>query len=138
MTTVTDLRDWRERQIREWLLLLLRYAISHDAADQNAAFSFADELDSAGVWWRPRSPSFFRRTSQEVCAAIRSGATPTNAILRKHIARIDNPRLKQAFAAAVGFQMASNLQQQSTQHRTRKRAALWRGLTYQGSRVTQL
>ncbi len=106
MTVGTRLGNWRERQVREWLLLLLRYAITREAADQNAVLCLADELDAAGISWRPSGPSFFRRTSREICAAIRADATPSNVILRRHISRIDNPRLKHAFAAAVGFESA--------------------------------
>src|SRR5262245_13272082 len=55
--------DWRAARIREWLLLLLRFAITHDATDELAAFAVADEIDAIGLRWRPSAPSFFRRTS---------------------------------------------------------------------------
>jgi hypothetical protein len=60
-------QDWRAGRIREWLLLLLRFAITCDPKDQAAAFSIADEIDALGHQWRPSAPSFFRRTSGEVC-----------------------------------------------------------------------
>src|SRR5262249_31182545 len=72
--------------IREWLLLLLRFAITCDPKDQAAAFAMADEIDSLGHQWRPSAPSFFRRTSDEVCAAITALDDPKRATtLKKHI-----------------------------------------------------
>jgi len=123
----TGVPDWRDRKIREWLLLLLRYAVTREAAERFAALTLADELDSVGVWWRPSAPSFFRRTSQDICMAIdTAGWAPSAAILHRHIARIDDPRLRRAFAAAVGLNLAA----QSTKIAAKgKRANLWKGLS---------
>jgi hypothetical protein len=91
-------QDWRAGRIREWLLLLLRFAITCDPKDQAAAFAVADELDALGHQWRPSAPSFFRRTSSEVCKMIIALDDPRRiTILKKHIARIDDPRLRRAF-----------------------------------------
>ena len=62
--------DWRGRKRQEWLLLLLRYAVTRELSDRSAAFAMADELDSLGGQWRPAAPRFFLKTSQEVCSAI--------------------------------------------------------------------
>jgi hypothetical protein len=101
-------QDWRAGGIREWLLFLLRFAITRDTKDQTAVFAMADEIDALGQQWRPRAPNFFRRTSGEVCAAITALDDPTRAaILKKHIARIDDPRLRRAFQAAVNLERES-------------------------------
>src|SRR5262245_23313469 len=101
-------QDWRAGRIREWLLLLLRFAITCDAKDQAAVFAMADEIDALGQQWRPSGPSFFHRTSGEVCNAIIAHDDPTRAtILKKHIARIDDPRLRRAFQAAVNLERES-------------------------------
>jgi hypothetical protein len=101
-------QDWRAGRIREWLLLLLRFAITCDPKDQAAAFAVADELDALGHQWRPSAPSFFRRTSSEVCKMIIALDDPRRiTILKKHIARIDDPRLRRAFQAAVGIERKS-------------------------------
>jgi hypothetical protein len=101
-------QDWRAGRVREWLLLVLRFAITHDAKDQAAVFAMADEIDALGQRWRPSAPSFFRRTSGEVCNAITALDDPTRAsILKKHIARIDDPRLRRAFRAAVNLERES-------------------------------
>lgn len=95
-------QDWRAGRIREWLLLLLRFAITWDPKDEAAAFAMADEIDGLGLQWRPSVPSFFRRTSREVCEAITAlDNSKRAAILKAHLARIDDLRLRRAFHAAV-------------------------------------
>jgi hypothetical protein len=101
-------QDWRSGRIREWLLLLLRFAITRNAKDQAAALATADEIDALGHRWRPSAPSFFRRTSDEVGKAIVARDDPRRvAILKKHIARIDDLRLRRAFQAAVELERES-------------------------------
>jgi hypothetical protein len=101
-------QDWRAGRVREWLMLLLRFAITCDLKDQAAVFAMADEIDALGHQWRPSAPSFFRRTSGEVCAAISARDHPKRAaILKKHIARIDDPRLRRTFQAAVDLEQGS-------------------------------
>src|SRR5262249_48972583 len=48
-----DAQDWATIQVREWLLLLLRFAITSDPKDRSAALGLADEMDARGVQWRP-------------------------------------------------------------------------------------
>jgi hypothetical protein len=101
-------QDWRANRIREWLLLILRFAITCDPRDEAAVFAVADEIDALGQQWRPSAPSFFRRTSREVCAAITARDDPKRTpILKKHIARIDDPHLRRAFQAAVDVEQES-------------------------------
>ncbi|HEY7662604.1 MAG TPA: hypothetical protein VH934_05730 [Xanthobacteraceae bacterium] len=119
----TGSQDWRAGRIREWLLLLLRFAITRDAKDEAATLALADEIDALGLQWRPSAPSFFRRTSAEVCRAIAAADDPRRAaVLKKHIARIDDSRLRRAFQAAVGLEQASPPVSES------KRPDLWAGL----------
>jgi hypothetical protein len=101
-------QDWRASRVREWLLLLLRFAITCDPKDQAAVFAMADEIDALGQQWRPSAPSFFRRTSGEVCKAITARDDPKRAaILKSHIALMDDPRLRRAFQAAVNLERES-------------------------------
>ncbi len=121
--------DWRDRKVQEWLLLLLRFAVTRDPGDRAAALAMADELDSLGGRWDRTAPRFFLRTSNEICAAILAvGDGHNNAVLRRHAARIDDPRLKQAFQAAVGLRPRSEPPQQSTKGKGRKNRDLWDGL----------
>jgi hypothetical protein len=119
---------WRERKLRDWLLLLLRFAITRDPLDRSAVMALADELDSLGeLGWRPTAPSFFRRTSAQVIEAILAGGGKgKRATLETHISRIEDPRLRRAFRAAVG--LTPEPPQPETQSRRRKASGLWTGL----------
>jgi hypothetical protein len=116
--------DWRAGRIREWLLLLLRFAITCDPNDKAAALALADEVDGLGQQWHQSAPRFFRRTTEEVCNAI---IAPHNSrrtsVLKRHIARIDDPRLRRAFHAAVDIEQRLPLASAEA-----KRQNLWRGL----------
>ena len=122
--------DWRGRKLQEWLLLLLRYAVTREPSDRSAALAMADELDSLGGQWRPAAPRFFLKTSEEVCSAILTvsdGHIPP--VLRTHLARIDDPRLRRAFQAAIGLQR--RLSHRSGRRARAKRETtrnLWKGL----------
>jgi hypothetical protein len=117
-----DAQDWGARQVREWLLQLLRFAVTSDSRDQSAALALADEIDARGLQWRPSAPTFFRRTTKEVCKAITTVDDPKSAaILKRHLARIDNPALKRAFQGAV------NMDERTTSS-TRRSRDLWFGL----------
>ena len=117
-------QDARAGRIREWLLLLLRFAITWDPKHEAAVFAMADEIDALGLRWRPSAPSFFRRTSGEVCAAITALEDPRRAtILKDHIARIDDPRLRRAFQAAVNLERGT-----PTAPYEEKRRDLWASL----------
>lgn len=107
MSAPFDSHDWEDRKMQEWLLLLLRFAITRAPSDRAAAHSMALALDSPGAPWQPTQPRFFVRTSHEVCDAILAAGDRRDAILLRHIARIDHPRLRRAFRAAVGFQQSS-------------------------------
>ena len=107
MIVDTTSRSWREKKIREWLLLLLRFAVTREREDRAAAQSFAEELDGIGASRRLARPSFFQRTNNEICDAIQTVENPKRAaILRRHIARIPEQRLRRAFSAALGLTKA--------------------------------
>jgi hypothetical protein len=111
---ISGSHDWRDRKLQDWLLVLLRFAVTQDPSDQLAVLALADEIDAVGLGWRPGGPTFFTRTSHEVCEAIVAGSNRhSDATLQKHAARIDDPRLRRAFRAAVGLQPTSELRQQS-------------------------
>src|SRR5215831_8103907 len=118
----SDAQDWGARQVRKWLLLLLLFAVTSDARDQSAALALADEIDARGLQWRPSAPTFFRRTTKEVCQAITTLDDPKSAaILKRHLARIDNPVLRRAFRAAVNIDERTAPSQRNPRH-------LWSGL----------
>lgn len=90
--------DPHEKLVRDWTLSLLRFAVTHEPADQAAALALASELDSRHGHGKL---TFFQRTSATVCHAILVRDREGERTLAQHIRRIDHPRLKRAFAAAV-------------------------------------
>lgn len=100
-----DLPDRRAKQVREWLFLLLRFAITRDPEDELAVLMMANGIDSLGRQWGRAAPSFFRRSSDEICRAIADIDDPKReAILKKHMRRIEHLGLRRAFQAAVHFE----------------------------------
>jgi hypothetical protein len=130
MVAEIGVHDWRDRKLREWQLLLLRFAVTLDQRDRRAVEAIADELDSLGeLRWRPAAPSFFRRTSTRVCDAILAGGDDLTsiAVLRKHIAWIDDVRLMRAFRAALDLRSPVTQKDQNGVRR-RETKNLWTGL----------
>jgi hypothetical protein len=129
-TMVLELRspDSTEPLVREWLLLLLRFAITRQPSDRSAVCAMAEQLDSLGRQGTPSAFHFFRRTSEEVCRAIVVGDGESESLLRRHIARIEDPRLRRAFQAAVGRPTISKQVQRSANHRRRRTRDLWKDL----------
>jgi len=116
-------QDQQAGRLREWLLLILRFAVTRDSNDEAGVFGKADELDSLGLQWRPSAPSFFQRTSAEICHAITAADDPRRAaILKRHLARIDDLRLRRALEAAV------EPEGRSPQASKAKQPSLWTGL----------
>jgi hypothetical protein len=128
MAATCNPRDWRDRKVRDWLLLLLIFAVTLEAKEQSAALAAAHELDGLGVRWRRTTPGFFVRTSNELCQAILAGDHGANPVLRKHIARIDDPRLRRAFRAAVALQEVLEMGRESVRPKRHSVPHLWKGL----------
>lgn len=121
--------DWRDRKVRDWQLLLLRFAVTREASDRSAALAAADELDSLGMRWRPAAPRFFLRTSDEVCEAISAESDKRDgAVLLRHVARISDPRLRRTFLAALGLQQTSEPQPQRRKGKRPTDQCLWKDL----------
>ena len=73
MVGETGSHDWRDRQVREWLLLLLRFAITREQSDRSAVLAMADELDSrAHDGARTRRSSFIRQAGRSATPSSRS------------------------------------------------------------------
>ena len=119
-----DLQDGRAKQVHEWLLSLLRFAITRDPEDELAVLMMANGIDSLGRQWGRAAPTFFRRSSGEVCKAITAASDPERAaILERHVLRIEHLGLRRAFQAAVH----SEAWAQQAPDRTRQ-VGLWAGL----------
>ena len=113
--------------LRAWHLAILRYAVTLDNADRLAVFGIAREID--GLYPRHDGTAdfeFFRRTSTDLCAAIPRRDEHAAALLQQYLARIDDDRLKRAFAAAID---AGQPAVTPISRPARPRSNLWKGLS---------
>ncbi len=124
-------KDELAQKARNWLLAILRFAVTLEQTDREAVLKIAHELD------RPRTDStranfaFFTRTSLDFCDAISDKNNPERtAILRRHIARIEDSRLKRALEAAVdsGADQGGSYRPMRVLPKKRWRGDLWKGL----------
>ena len=118
------------KKIRDWLLALLRYAVTLHDADKSAVLLIAEEIDKLGSRAEYRSAfEFFRGTSTELCSAILDRQNSMrSAILRLHLKRIDDWRLRRAFEAAIEFGDTSQIVSSVNKIRKRGSQKLWEGL----------
>jgi hypothetical protein len=119
--------EWHAKTLRAWHLAILRFAVTLDNADRLAVLAIANEIDRPGPQHDGKPEfNFFRRTSAELCAAIVQPNELNSTILSQYLARIDDDRLKRAFAAA----MEAKLPTVSSARKPIKRANdLWKGLS---------
>jgi hypothetical protein len=98
---------WHARKVEHWLLAIVRFAITHDEADKQPISSIAQEMDGLGYLPGRSSFTYFVRTSGELCRAIADRNDPERtAILRRHLGKIADRRLRQVTAAAFDLEGA--------------------------------
>jgi len=115
--------DQNSRRIRDWLFLLLCFAVTREQTDETAALRAADAIDSLGRQSGHPGPTFFRRTTAEVCEAIAASDGPhRRTILGRHLARIEDPRLRRVMQAACDLEPRPASSPQD------RRQYLWSGL----------
>jgi hypothetical protein len=116
--------EWRSRVLRAWQLALLRFAVTLDNADRLNVMAIAAEIDRGGHHYEEQMNfCFFRKISGDLCTSILGQNDAADANLRQYLERIEDPRLKRAFASAVDIDTAPP--------RIRKPKSnnwLWRGL----------
>ena len=118
-----DTAEWHDRMLRSWQLALLRFAVTLDNADRLHVMAIANEIDRGGG--QPDQPahfSFFRKTSADLCNSLLRRHEAADAVLRRVLTCIEDPRLKRAFAAALELDPAPKTGKASD------RDGLWRGL----------
>ncbi len=95
-------QTWRTRKVREWLLAVLRFALTLEPADRTTVLAIAEEMDRSGS--AAASFAFFIKTSIELCNAIADPNDPQRiTTLSHHLRRIDDQRLRRTFEAAIGL-----------------------------------
>jgi hypothetical protein len=119
------------KTLRAWQLAILRFAVTLDNADRLAVLMIAAEIDGLGPQHDGKPDfAFFRRTSMELCAAILRPNELASTILRQHLARIDEQRLKRIFATAIETDQPKL---PSAGKPAKRDNRLWRGLTSRGT-----
>ncbi len=118
---------WHAKTLRAWQLAILRFVVTLDDADRSAVMTIASEIDRLGRRHDTKSEfCFFRKTSAELCSAFLRPNELTTALLRQYLARIDDDRLKEIFAAVVE---AGQPKAPSVGKPFRREEGLWRGLS---------
>lgn len=93
-----------QRLLCTWQLAVLRFAVTLSDPDRLNVAALAAELDRLGGRRSGEdSLHFFRRTSSHLCAAIDGRQQDAEEILDCFCKQIEEPRLRLAFAAAVGL-----------------------------------
>jgi len=130
MSDLTAQDEWRTKRVEDWLLALLRFAVTLHDADRSAVLAIAEEIDKFGKHAGDRSSfNFFRSTSTELCIAILDKQNSKGrTILRLHLNRIDDSRLRRAFEAAIEFGDASQEIKSAGKISKRGGQDLWKGL----------
>jgi len=127
MSSIASGGEWHAKTLRAWKLALLRFAVTLDNADRLAVLAIAAEMDRLHPVQNGKPAfGFFRRTSAELCAAIRQPNEHSSTLLRQFLTRIDNDRLRRVFAAAIE---ADQPKVASTSKSIRRDTGLWRGLS---------
>jgi len=118
--------------LRAWHLAILRFALTRNNADRLGLLAIANEIDRLG---RPPHQvgagfSFFRRESEELCAATLRQHKESDVILDRHLARINDAHLKRTLAVALEVPPRKP---DLARRRHKPNADLWRGLPSRGS-----
>jgi len=116
-----------DRTVQAWLLSLLRFAVTRDNDDRLAVLAAASEIDKLNAPQGCRDGfRFFHRTSADVCAAISDPRPGSEPVLRRHMERMTDERMRRAFAAALELDQAGAPAARAT--KTRDRTTLWTGV----------
>lgn len=108
--------------IKEWLLSILRFAVTLDEVDRTGVLALATDMDRRGSEF-----TFFARTSVAVCDAIvaRDRAAEAIAVLHVFVRAIDHAALRRAFEAVLEIKPSSTERRMIS---ARSREKLWQGL----------
>jgi hypothetical protein len=111
-------------RIREWLLGILRFAVTLEPCDRTAVMCLAAEMDRLGASTTQSGFSYFTRTSAKLCDCIvAKHEFDKLAELCLYIEKIDDRRLRRAFEGALFAK-----RNKSARFRLPDREYLWKGL----------
>jgi hypothetical protein len=111
-------------RIRDWLLGVLRFAVTLEQCDRVAVMCLAGEMDRRGSNTTQSGFKYFSRTSTKLCDCIVAKHDFEKlAELRLHIEKMDDYRLRRALEGALFVKRSK-----STRSRQPDRDYLWKGL----------
>jgi hypothetical protein len=111
-------------RIREWLLGILRFAVTLERCDRAAVMCLAAEMDRLGASTSQSGFSYFTKTSAKLCDCILAKYDFDKlTVLRLHIEKIDDHRLRRAFEGAL-----FGNHNEPARSRKLDRQYLWKGL----------
>jgi hypothetical protein len=88
--------------IKDWLLAVLRFAVTQAPCDRAAVMVLAVEMDQLGSSTSRSGFSYFSRTTTKLCECIVDRADSEKAAeLRWYINSVEDDRLRRAFRAAI-------------------------------------
>ena len=129
---MTSRQDIHATTLRAWHLALLRFAVTREVSDMQAAWAIAAELDRLGTRDRDSATfGFFRRTTQVLCAALLQPDEKTGTIVRGYLAKMPDDRLKRALQAALGplaQTVVETFKSTESVKSARRNSNLWKGL----------
>jgi hypothetical protein len=112
------------RRIREWLLEILRFAVTLEQCDRAAVMCLAAKMDRLGGGTIQSGFSYFTRTSAKLCdCIIAKHDFDKLAELCLYIEKIDDRRLRRALEAALFAK-----RNKSARSGQPDREHLWKGL----------
>lgn len=115
------------KTLRAWHLALLRFALTLEDSDRQFVAVAAREIDQTGFTSGGGRQDFryFRTLSEELCRAVAEQAAAPSPGLCSYIAKIEDTRIRRAFAAAMGIDDRPN----TVSKPSKSREILWRGLS---------
>jgi hypothetical protein len=124
---LVESHTWR---LRAWQPAILRFVVTLDNGDRLGVLAIANDIDRLGSQDRQASDfGFLRRSSAELCAAILQRNERSEAILQQYLGRIEDARMKRAFAAATEIVQA---EPNSVRRHVKPASSLWKGLSSRG------
>jgi len=126
MNEAASRSEWPGKKVRDWLLAILRFAVTRDDSDRTSVMAAAGELDRLGSSSDDVSFSFFIRTSSDLCDAIVEVQNSHRCrVLTAFLKRVEDRRLRLALEAAFECPSRSPALPRIKRH---SREDLWRGL----------
>jgi hypothetical protein len=114
------------RTLRAWHLSLLRFALTLESSDRQQVAAAAREIDQTGFVSGARQDfRYFRKLSEELCRAVAEQNNAPSSPLYSYIARIEDARMRRAFAAIMGLDERLSAANKAS----KTREMLWSGIS---------